>query len=65
MKKKISINNKSYNKFYYLFIKVLLCKLIKKGTRFKALKLYKNLREKIKLNSNKKKIFFLFLYYQC
>jgi ribosomal protein S7 len=62
MKKRFSINIKSYNKFYYLFIKVLLGKLIKKGKRFKALKLYKNLKEKIKLNSNKKKnIFFIFV----
>jgi len=62
MKKRYLINNKNYNALYYLFIKVLLGKLIKKGNRFKALKLYKNLKEKIKFNSNKKKdILFIFL----
>jgi ribosomal protein S7 len=50
---KYYINNKNYNYLYYLYIRVLLGKLIKKGKRFKALKIYKNLKRNIKLNTNK------------
>jgi ribosomal protein S7 len=47
--------------FYDLYIKTLVGKLIKKGNRFTALRLYKKLREEIKLQTNKqKKIPFIF-----
>jgi len=48
------INLDIFNGLYYLFIKTLIGKLIKKGKKYKALKLYKNLKENIKLNTKKK-----------
>lgn len=57
------INIKNYNYLYYLYIRVLVGKLIKKGNKFKALKIYKNLKENIKLNTNKEhEILFIFLF---
>lgn len=56
MKKKNLIGAKrEYNKLYYLFVNTLVGKLIKKGNRFSALKIYKKLRESIKVRMNKKK----------
>lgn len=63
-KKKIYVYIKLdyYNKLYYLYIKTLVGKLIKKGKKFKALKFYNNLRENMKLETKKnKKISFVFL----
>jgi len=48
------INSDIFNGLYYLFIKTLIGKLIKKGKKYKALKLYKILKENIKLNTKKK-----------
>lgn len=62
MKKKYFISIANYNYLYYLCINCLLGKLIKKGNKFKALKIYKKLREKIKLNINKEhKVLFVIL----
>jgi len=59
MKKSIHTISSMY--FYDLYIKTLVGKLIKKGNRFTALRLYKKLREEIKLQTNKqKKIPFIF-----
>jgi len=56
------INNKNYNYLYYLYIRVLLGKLIKKGKKFKALKIFKNLKKNIKLITNKEhSVLFIFL----
>jgi ribosomal protein S7 len=55
MKKINFVNLDIYNSLYYLFIKTLVGKLIKKGKKNKALKLYKILREYIKLNIKKNK----------
>lgn len=55
MKKKNIINSKRFNKFFYLYINVLIGKLIKKGKRFTALKIFKKIKENIKLQTNKKK----------
>jgi ribosomal protein S7 len=62
MKKKFFINSDAFNSLYYLFIKTLVGKLIKKGKKYKALKLYKFLKENIKLNTKKRKeVSFIFL----
>lgn len=53
MNNKRFINFSHYNKLYYLCVKCLLGKLIKKGNKFKALKIYKKLKENIKQNINK------------
>lgn len=42
------------NNFYNLYINTLVGKLIKKGNKFNALKLYKKIRENIKLQTGKK-----------
>jgi len=56
------INTKFYNKLYYLYINTLVGKLIKKGNKFNALKIYKKIKENIKLRTNKEKeISFIFL----
>ena len=62
MKKSRVIDIKNYNDLYYLYINCLLGKLIKKGHKFKALKIYKRLREHVKLNINKEhEVLFVFL----
>jgi ribosomal protein S7 len=64
MKKINFVNLEIYNSLYYLFIKTLVGKLIKKGKKNKALKFYKILREYIKLNikkKRKKEVSFIFL----
>jgi ribosomal protein S7 len=62
MKKKFFINSVTFNSLYYLFIKTLVGKLIKKGKKYKALKIYKLLKENIKLNTKKRKeVSFIFL----
>jgi ribosomal protein S7 len=63
MKTKNLINLEVFNGLYYLFIKTLVGKLLKKGKKNKALKFYKLLKEQIKLNIRKKKkeVSFVFL----
>jgi len=61
LKKNITINSDIFNGLYYLFIKTLVGKLIKKGKKNKALKFYKILRENIKLNTKKKSFFYIFI----
>lgn len=62
MKKNIYINSIVFNKLYHLFIKALVGKLIKKGKKFKAIYLFKKLKENIKMNTKKKKeVSFIFL----
>jgi ribosomal protein S7 len=62
MKKLIYINLDIFNGLYSLYVKTLLGKFIKKGKKFKALKLYKHLKEIIKLNTKKRKeVSFIFL----
>jgi len=53
MGRKRFIDIKNYNYLYYLYINCLLGKLIKKGKKTKALNLFKNLKENIKLKTNK------------
>ena len=64
MKKKKHTINSIY--FSNLYIKTLIGKLIKKGNRFNALRLYKKIRENIKLQTNKQTkislIFFLAMF---
>lgn len=43
----------TYNKLYYLYITTLVGKLIKKGNKFNAIKLYKKVKENIKKETNK------------
>jgi len=67
MKRRKSIKNylktKLYNQLYYLYLNTLIGKFIKKGNKFIALKLYKNIKENIKLQTNKKKeISFIFFF---
>jgi ribosomal protein S7 len=62
MKKSLYIKLDIYNELYYLYIKTLIGKLIKKGKKCKALIFYKNLKENIKLNTKKKReVPFIFL----
>jgi len=62
MEKNIYINFDNYNDLYYLYVKTLVGKLTKKGNKYKALKIYKLLKENIKLNTKKKRrSFFYFL----
>ena len=63
MKEKIFfLNFDVFNDLYYLYIKVLVGKMIKKGKKEKAFKFFKLLKENIKLNTGKKKeISFIFL----
>ena len=49
-----------FNDLYYLFIRVLIGKLIKKGKKKKAINLYNMLKEKIKIETKKKRSFFYF-----
>jgi len=69
MKRRKSIKNylktKLYNQLYYLYLNTLIGKFIKKGNKFIALKLYKNIKENIKLQTNKKKKFLLFFFLRC
>jgi len=44
-----------YRELYYLFIKSLVGKLIKKGNKIKAINIFKYLKENIKLETKKKK----------
>jgi ribosomal protein S7 len=56
------INSETFNEIYFLFIKTLIGKLIKKGKKFKALNLYKNIKENIKFSTKKEKeVSFIFL----
>lgn len=56
------INSETFNEIYFLFVRVFVGKLIKKGKKFKALNLYKNIKENIKFNTNKEKeVSFIFL----
>ena len=56
------INSEIFNEIYFLFIKTVVGKLIKKGKKFKALNLYKNIKENIKFNTKKEKeVSFIFL----
>jgi len=62
MKKNIYINSIVFNKLYYLFIKSLVGKLIKKGKKCRAIHFYKRLKENIKINTKKKReVSFIFL----
>lgn len=62
MKKLKHINLDIFNGLYYIYIKTLVGKFLKKGNKFKALKLFKCLKEIIKLNTKKKKeVSFIFL----
>ena len=62
MKKNMYINFDNYNDLYYLYVKTLVGKLTKKGNKYKAIKLYKLLKENIKLNTKKKEeVSFIFL----
>jgi len=60
------VNYRRFNKILSLYIKVLIGKLIKKGNKFTALKIYKKIKENIKLQTNKKNknsfIFFRAMY---
>jgi ribosomal protein S7 len=47
------INSDTFNDIYYLYIKTLSGKLIKKGKKHKALKIFKNIKENIKLDTKK------------
>src|SRR4051794_35340755 len=49
------INSEIFNEIYFLFVRVFIGKLIKKGKKFKALNLYNNIKENIKFNTNKEK----------
>jgi ribosomal protein S7 len=57
------LKSEIYNKLYHLYIKTLVGKLIKKGHKFKAYKIFKNIKENIKVQINKEReisfIFFL------
>ena len=60
---KFFLKTKLYNQLYYLYINTLIGKFIKKCNRFIALKIYKNIKENIKLQTNKKKeISFIFFF---
>jgi ribosomal protein S7 len=62
MKKYIYIKSEIFNELYHLYINTLVGKFIKKGKKFKAFNLYKNLKENIKLETKKKKeVSFIFL----
>lgn len=62
MEKVVHINLDIFNDLYYLFIFTLVGKCIKKGNKFKAIKLFNKLKEAIKLNSEKKKeVSYIFL----
>lgn len=54
-KEKKRINLGFSHDLYCLYVRTLIGKLIKKGAKFKALKIYKEIRENIKLHTNKKK----------
>lgn len=56
MKKSAFINLDIFNDLYYLFIFTLVGKFIKKGNKFKAIKLFNKLKENIKLKSGKSEI---------
>ena len=62
-KKKKFFKLQIYNKLYHLYIETLIGKLIKKGHKFKVYKIFKNIKENIKIQMNKEKeisfIFFL------
>lgn len=53
--KKNFLKLQAYNKLYHLYIKTLVGKLIKKGHKFKAYKIFKNIKEDIKKQINKEK----------
>jgi len=56
------LKNFSSKHYYSLYVNTLIGKLIKKGNRFNALRLYKKIRENIKLKTNKQtNISFIFL----
>jgi len=56
------INNKIFNQLLFLYIKTIIGRFIKKGNKFRALNLYKKLKEIIKYNTGKKrKNSFIFL----
>jgi ribosomal protein S7 len=55
MQEDFFINSDTFNDIYYLYIRTLIGKLIKKGKKEKALKFYNNIKENIKLDMNKKK----------
>jgi ribosomal protein S7 len=62
MKKNKYIGSHSFNELYYLYIKTLVGKFIKRGNKFKALRLFNILKENIKLETKKKKeVPFIFL----
>lgn len=62
MEEKKIINTETFNEIYFLFVKTLVGKLIKKGKKFKALNLYKNIKKNIKLNMMKEKeVSYIFL----
>ena len=62
MKKNRFLNFDVFNDLYYIYINTLVGKMIKKGKKDKALKFFKNLKENIKLNTEKKKeVSFIFL----
>jgi len=56
------INSETFNEIYFLFIRVFVGKLIKKGKKFKALNLYNNIKENIKFNTNKEKRSFFYTF---
>jgi ribosomal protein S7 len=55
MQEDFFINSDTFNDIYYLYVRTLVGKFIKKGKKEKALKFYNNIKEKIKLDMNKKK----------
>jgi len=63
MRKKSIINSKRFNEFFHLYINTLVGKLIKKGNKFGALKIYNKIRENIKLQTNKKKKDFIYFFF--
>jgi ribosomal protein S7 len=56
------VYDKDFNKLLFLYIKTIIGRFIKRGNKFRALKLYKKLKEIIKFNTEKKrKNSFIFL----
>ena len=54
MQEDFLINSDTFNEIYFQYVRTLSGKLIKKGKKEKALKIFNNIKENIKLDMNKK-----------